>query len=265
MVLYTILPIKREREKSIMEENKQKDANEETKELEPHNSDKRDFTFDTENLKNETSSTIDQVRETIKKVNLKEDTAETKGFLLEFVKNPINQIKEIANTDRTYFKTAIVLLIIWAAAEFAKILFYVIDFNSLSNFLRYGLLDSIISIILATISPVLGIVVLSLILLIMNKERKKSLSAIIATVTLAKTPSILAAVINLLTIINSQVYKITVPVSGFCRVISTVLLYFGIKELFQKDDDNSFVKTFVVIEAIYFVASFILSFLNISL
>lgn len=262
---YYIPTIKREREKSIMEESKHKNANEEIKEFESQDSEKKDFTIDTEKLKNETSSTIDQVRETIKKVNLKEDTAEAKGFLLEFIKNPINKIKEIANTDRTYFKTAIVILIIWTAAVFAKKLFYVVDFNSLSNFLRYGLLDSILSIIMATISPVLGIVVLSLIILVMNKERKKSLSSIITTVTLAQIPSILAAVINLLTIINSQVLKITIPVSGLCHVMSTILLYFGTKELFQKDDDNSFIKTFIAIEALYFVANFILSFLNINL
>lgn len=77
-------------------------------------SEKKDFTIDTENLKSETSSTINQVRETIKKVNLKDDTEKTKGVLLEFIKNPVNKMKDIANADGTYFRTAIVLLIVWA-------------------------------------------------------------------------------------------------------------------------------------------------------
>lgn len=248
-----------------MEENKQKNENEEAKESAVPDSEKKDFTIDTENLKNETSSTIDQVRETIKKVNLKEDTEETKGFLLEFFKNPINKIKDIANADNTYFKTAIVLLIIWTAAELIQNLYYVIDLSSIANFFRYGFFDSILSIIMATISPVLGIVVFSLIVLVMNKERKKSLSSIIAAVTLAKIPTILAAVLNILVIISSQVSRITGPITSLCYVISTVLLYFGIKELYLKEDDNSFIKTFITIEAIYFVARFILSFMKISI
>ena len=224
---------------------------------------KKEFNVNKEELKNETYSTINQVRETIKKVNFKDDTEETKGFMLEFAKNPINKMKDIANAENSFFKTAIVLLIVWTAAEFLDNIFYIIDLNSLSNFFRYGLLDSLLAIIKATVAPALGVVVLAVILMVMNKERKKSLVSLIATVTLAKLPTILAAVLNLLTIISSQVSKITGPISSFCYVLSTVLLYFGIKELFQEEDDNQFIKTFMIIQAIYFAAKFVISFLGI--
>lgn len=113
-----------------MEENKQKNENEEAKESAAPDSEKKDFTIDAE---------------------------ETKSFLLEFFKNPINKIKNIANADNTYFKTAIILLIIWTVAELIQNLYYVVDFNNIVNFFRYGFFDTIFSVIMATIAPVLGI------------------------------------------------------------------------------------------------------------
>lgn len=226
---------------------------------------KKDFSIDTEKIKSETSSTINEVRETIKKVNLKDDTEATKGFLLKFIQNPINEMKDIANSDNTFLKTAVVLLIVWTAAAFAKEVFYVINLNSISGLFRYGLLDSLISIVMTTIAPCVSVIVLSVIIMVINKENKKSLVSIITTVTLARIPTILAAVLSVLTVISSQITKITSPFASLCQIVSTVLLYFGMKEMFKSDDDNSFIKTFVLVEVIYFIAKFILSFLSISI
>ena len=46
------------------------------------------FSVDTQNLKTETKETVNQVKESIKNVNLKNDAEETKGFLKVPVLSP---------------------------------------------------------------------------------------------------------------------------------------------------------------------------------
>ena len=76
---------------------------------------KQENSVNTEELKNETVGAAKQVRDTIKNVNVKDEAKATKGFIVEMVKNPLEKIKEIANdSTNKYFRTAIVLVIIWA-------------------------------------------------------------------------------------------------------------------------------------------------------
>ena len=43
----------------------------------------------TEELKSEASSTVNQVKDTIKNVNIKKDTVEAKGFIGDMFKDPL--------------------------------------------------------------------------------------------------------------------------------------------------------------------------------
>ena len=48
-----------------------------------------------EELKSEASTTVNQVKDTIKNVDIKKDSIETKGFISELFKDPLGKIKEI--------------------------------------------------------------------------------------------------------------------------------------------------------------------------
>ena len=52
----------------------------------------------TEELKSEASNTVNQVKDTIKNVNIKKDTVETKGFIGDIFKDPLGTMQDYLNT-----------------------------------------------------------------------------------------------------------------------------------------------------------------------
>lgn len=215
---------------------------------------KKETSFDTDKLKSETSNTVNQVKDTIKNVNIKEDSIEAKNFVIEMFSKPVDKIKEVIedNTGKT-FKYAIIIIAIWVIIEVLKKCF--------SGIFSLTGGEAILSLIKSIVSPILTILVISVITLMLIKENKKSLTTIITSVTIASIPTIIASIISMFNYISNSAYKITSPISSFCSVITTVLTYFAIKYLFDKNDSEA-VKTFVLVELIYFIISFVLSFLG---
>ena len=79
---------------------------------------KEEKKVNTEELKSEASTTVNQVKDTIKNVDIKKDSIETKGFIAELFKDPLGKIKEIVDKENNqYFKYAIIILVIWVVAE----------------------------------------------------------------------------------------------------------------------------------------------------
>ena len=97
----------------------------------------------------------------------------------------------------------------------------------------------------------------------MNRKEKKSLTTIIITVIAVNVPVVIGELISLLVFLSSNASMITVPFASLCRVVTIILSYFGIKELMKEKEDGKFVKTFVIIQAIYYLAAFAFSFLGI--
>ena len=58
---------------------------------------KEEKKVNTEELKSEASTTVNQVKDTIKNVDIKKDSIETKGFIAELFKDPLGKIKEIVD------------------------------------------------------------------------------------------------------------------------------------------------------------------------
>lgn len=230
-----------------MEENQNQDQNEI----------KQEASASTEELKNETVDTVKQVKESMKNVNVKEDAKQTKGFITEMFKNPLGKIKEIANdSSNKNFKTAIILVIIWTvAALLGSISFKYFSWRTFGS--------TLLGYIKTIIAPVLVIIITSIIIFLMNQKSKKSLVTVLTTVTTAKLPVIIAKVISLLVLISAGISKITSEISGFCSIVSTVFLYFAIKDLYGEKEDKTAFKNFVIIEAIYVVISFVISYLGI--
>ena len=215
----------------------------------------------TEELKTEASSTVNQVKETIKKVDIKKDSIETKGFITEMFKDPLGKIQEIVTKDTGKVLTySIIILVIWCAARLI---------NAIASIIKYGSLTSIFSniwsIVLAIITPIVGILAMSIIIYAMNKENKKSLLTIMTAITVASIPSAIASVIGLLTIISSGISVITFAISGFCSVIEIILMYFAIKAIFGTEKNSEFIKTFVKVYGIYYIISIIVGLLGMNI
>ena len=85
---------------------------------ENNNENKEDFKVDTEEIKSEAKETAQKIKESMKNTNIKEEATATKGFIKEMFSNPIKKIHEVANDNSgKYFKTSLILLIIWIVAE----------------------------------------------------------------------------------------------------------------------------------------------------
>ena len=69
-----------------------------------------DKKIETNELKSEASNTVNQVKETIKKVDIKKDSIETKGFITELFKDPLGKIKEIVTKDSGKFLTYSIII-----------------------------------------------------------------------------------------------------------------------------------------------------------
>ncbi len=213
----------------------------------------------TEELKNETVNTVNEVKETIKNVNIKKDTVATTNFIKEIFTNPLEKIKEISADDSNkYLKYAIIILAVWVIAIVIKGIF------AASGIWKFSIAwKALLGIIKSAIAPLLGVLVTSVIIMMFSKNNKKKLTTIITAVTTAQIPVVIADVLGLLIIISSSMSKLLTPFTGFCSTISIILTYFTAKAILGTEKNSEFLKKFVLIEACYYVAYFVLTFLEI--
>ncbi len=215
--------------------------------------------INTDEILKETSETInevkDQVKGTFKKEEIKNSAKETKNFISGMFKNPVGELKNIAeDSSNATFKYAIILIIIWIVA---------VAILKIYNLSTWNIFRNVLLLIKAMLAPVLSILVLAVTLLVLNKKKGKSLITLISVVTATKLPIVIASVVNLLRLISSRITTITSPFSAFCTVLSAVLLYFGAKFVFEEEDDKEFIKTFAIIEGIFYIAYIVIGLLEI--
>lgn len=221
-----------------------------------------------EEIKKEAASTAQEVKEAVKNTDIKKDVNATKGFISNLFKNPVQEIETVANSSKNQFlKIAIVVLVIWLVATFIGEVIDIFQsysyvsslYTSFGTFLKNSV-NNVLSVIKAVITPLLSLVVLSGIVYLMKKDKKKPFIQVATSIVIAKIPVVLAAVVSLLEVFGNQVYRITSPFSVFCSVISTVLLYFTMKALYGEKEDNNFIKKFAIIMGIFYIVRFVISF-----
>lgn len=214
--------------------------------------------MDSKNIKEEATDAVNQVKDTIKNVDIKKDSLETKGFIVEMFKNPLEKIREIATkNDKKFLKYVIIILVIWCILELVHEIF------TLNIWGYFNLGKNILRVIIAGITPIISILVMSIIVFLVKGKNKKNLTTIISTITSANIPMVIASIVSLLTLINIRANVLTNPFTQLCNVITIILSYFGIKSLLGIEKNSEYIKKFVIIEAIFYIVYIVLSFLDI--
>ncbi len=93
----------------------------------------------------------------------------------------------------------------------------------------------------------------------MNKNSKKSLTTVISTLVVTSVPVVINHIIDIIEILVSGITIISGPISTALSAVALVLTYFGMKDLFEENDDSSFIKKYAIIKL---VAAFVLVILG---
>lgn len=137
-------------------------------------------------------------------------------------------------------------------------------YGSFERFFR-NLFPNILSIIKRLLVPIITVLVLSGLVYGFKKNKNKSFLTIASAILVAEIPVVIASIVNLLTIFGSGIFKLTSHFSGFCDILSTILLYFAIRELSDEGENKAYFWRFALIIGIFYVVSFVLSYLGIYL
>lgn len=200
---------------------------------------------------------------------IKRQTKEATGFFSAFFKDPLTEVETISkNPSNKYLKIAIIVLVIWLVVIFASNVFSTASvylfgvLGSFSNFFEH-FFSRFLDIIKEIVAPICSIAIIAALAYGFSKEKKKSFMHVASCVTIAKIPVVIAEIVSLLTLINTRITTFTVPFAGFCSILSTVLLFFTIKDVLgEKENKNIFWK-FALIMGIYYAIEIVLSFLQI--
>lgn len=203
------------------------------------------FSVDTEELKNEAKDTVNQVRDTIKNANFKEDAEETKGFLKGMLARPFETIKRIASGEENILSKIIVIMIIFTAASILNEILYVIRFRK-----YFGVGDNLLSIVSSVVNPLIYVLVPSILVFILNKKNKKSLITVVSTIVITSIPAVINRVLDLLITVASQTAVFVSPFQTVCTLVGAVLGFYGMKELFEDDDIEGFIKKYACIKLV---------------
>ena len=215
----------------------------------------------------ETNNTDAAKKKDEKNINLKKEASEAKNFITNIFKTPYTEMEKICNNPKSFLKIAIAIIIVWVVIECIGgiiSIFNSFSYSYYSNVFSYFMnsFSDMFKVVKAILIPAIIVALLSGIIYLVMKTKTKNYLTVLIAVIVAKIPVVLASILSLLSSISSEVYKITASFSGFCNIISTVLIYFAIKALCSEKDDNKVAKTFLIVMAIYYGIALVLKFFN---
>lgn len=235
------------------------------------NENKNNFNVNAEDIKKETTETVNQVKDAIKNADLKKDSKEAKGFFFSFLKNPLREMKKATSSaDNKYVKIAIIIFVVWIVLLLVSNVLSIATtylfgtFGSFAYFFQ-NLFRNIFNLIKTLVAPIITVLVLSGLVYGFKKVKNRSFLTIASSILIAKIPMVVASAFNLLVLVNSHFIKMTSTFSGFCNVLSTILLFFTMRDLLEEDKKDSYFWKFALIIGIFYIVKFVFSYLGISL
>lgn len=214
------------------------------------------ISVDTEDLKNETKDTVNQVKETIKNVDLKKDAEATKGFVKEMFSNPIEAVKRASSGEEGILKKVIIIVLLHIVVMCAYKIIDVIRDYGITQILFH--LDKIIW---YSTKPLVSIILFSLIIYIMNKNNKKTLTVIASTMVVATIPLVIFDLLELIRMVTHGVSAVAIFTNSLSTMffgIYTIIAYFGMKEIFGITEENKAIKKFSLVQLIVAALLFVL-------
>lgn len=225
----------------------------------------------TEEIKQEVKEAVTENEKTAGNTNVKKDYTASKNFFKNILKTPYDEIKNVANSPKSYFIIILVSFITWVVAELIggiiSLIRNMVSLSWYSNIFSY-LADSfmdIIGLFFTILGPAIIIAALSLIIYLFMKNKKKNYLTIASTLIVSYIPVITSSIISLLGYVNTYVARFTNTYASFCSVITAILTYFAIKALYSEEDDNKATITYLIIMGIYFAFVLVLKLFGISI
>ena len=206
--------------------------------------DENDFSVDTEQLKNETKDTVNQVKDTIKKTNFKESAAQTKGFLVDMFSQPISTVKKVANDEENVLSKSVIIMILYIIASFITDLIYVIRYGEYR-----GVGNNILSLIYSVLYPIACVLVPATLVLVFNKINKKPLITVLSTLVVATVPNAIIQIIRIVENIIPGIVIVSSPIITMFSAIGIILGYYGMRTIFEEGNET-FIKKYALIELI---------------
>ena len=219
----------------------------------------------------EIKETVTETKEQPKTTNVKKDYSASKNFFENIFKTPYDEIKNVAESPKSYFIIILVSFITWVVAELIGGIISLIRnmvslcwYSNIFSYLADSFMD-IIGLFFTILGPAIIIAALSLIIYLFMKNKKKNYLTIASTLIVAYIPVITSSIISLLGYVNTYVARFTNTYASFCSVITAILTYFAIKALYSEEDDNKATITYLIVMGIYFAFAFVLRLFGISI
>ena len=214
------------------------------------------ISVDTEDLKNETKDTVNKVKETIKNVDLKKDAEATKGFVKEMFSNPIEAVKRASSGEEGILKKVIIIVLLHIVVMCAYKIIEVIRDYGITQILFH--LDKIIW---YSTKPLVSIILFSLMIYIMNKNNKKTLTSIVSTMVVATIPLVIFDLLELIRMVTYGVSAVAIFTNSLSTMffgIYIIIAYYGMKEIFGITEENKAIKKFSLVQLIVAALLFVL-------
>lgn len=225
-----------------------------------NNNNEKEFSvdIDKEDLKKQTKDTVNQVKESFKNTNFKDEANKTKGFVLKMISSPFSTIQEVVSEKENYFSNAVMLVVAYLAIILVEYIAYI--FVNDSKFVFKSLFMDLFN-------PLCFIIVVAGSTYVFGGKNKKSLTTVLTGIAVSRIPVILSEIVSIIEIIVLRVIRgfrnlsvalgyIFTSVENALSFLSTALLFLAIFGVIsQEDDDKKFRKIAVIMLVAYFVKS----------
>ena len=218
-----------------------------------NNNNEKEFSVDInkEELKNQTKDTVNQVKESFKNTNFKDEANKTKGFVLKLISAPYTTIQEVVSEKENYFSNAVMLVV---AYMIVKLVYYVVHIAT-SEYLKFEIGEALIRVL----NPILFIIAVTAATYLFSGKDKKKLTTILSGVAISRVPAIISVFVSAVDVLIYKVLKLSIISNCFSVVTSalsfagTALLFLAISGLISQEDneDKKFRKVVVIMLVTY--------------